>query len=111
MSAEKNFTSNDTLAVTDSRARDLLFKIIRFLKADTLGLFEFDFMEYQFDKAVTNFPLAHGKGYVPLDIIETSKTGSGVITFHYDNFTDRYILVSVTGPCKVRFLYGKYRST
>ena len=110
MAADKNFNSSDTNPITDPKARDLLFRLVRYLKSDTLGLFNFDFMEHEFLKAGTNVQIAHGKSYAPVDIIVTSKTGSGVVTFNYDNFSDKYILVDVTGPCKVRFLYGKYRS-
>lgn len=64
------------------------------------------FLEFQVTQAVTNLKIKHGLIAVPRDIIQTSKTGPGSVTFNYDEFDATNVDVTTTGPCKVRFFVG-----
>jgi hypothetical protein len=70
---------------------------------------EWAFFEREFAGAVTNEEVAHGLGFKPLDVIQTSKIGAGSITFNFSLFTDTHINVTTTGACTVRFFVGAYK--
>jgi hypothetical protein len=69
----------------------------------------FVFKELVFTAALTNTKVAHGLGFRPLDIIQTSLTGAGAITWNYAKFTDVNLDITVTGACTVRAFIGAYR--
>lgn len=109
MSKGKGFKSTDANRLKDEATRDLLFKVTQYLETLPLLTFGFQFVEKSFDAAGTH-EIPHSLGFVPKDIILTSKTGAGSATFLYDSFTKTSLFVSVTGPCAIRALYGTYRS-
>jgi hypothetical protein len=86
------------------------FEILQEFIRESSPLLGFRFVELTFDKAVTNFKYKHGLGFVPKDILQTSKTGVGVVTFNYSEFSADSIDISVTGACVVRFFAGTYNS-
>jgi hypothetical protein len=69
---------------------------------------EWQFFEKEYTAAVNGDLVAHTLGGVPKDIILTSKIGAGSVTFEYADFTSQFIVVSVTGPVKVRFFAATY---
>jgi hypothetical protein len=69
-------------------------------------LLDFAFFELLFTKAETDFKVAHGLPYIPLDIIVTHLTGTGDVTFKYGAFDATYLILDVSGPCRVRFFAG-----
>lgn len=71
-------------------------------------LLGFQFYEVVFEEAVTGYALAHGLAYIPLDIIVTRITGDGSVTFRYGEFDLQYIVMDVSGPCRIRFYAGTY---
>jgi hypothetical protein len=71
-------------------------------------LLGFKHFELVFDAAVTNYKLRHGLGFVPKDVIQTSLTGAGVVTWNYSSFDKDSADLTVSGPCTVRFFLGTY---
>lgn len=70
---------------------------------------EWRFFELTFTAAVTNQKIPHNLGFEPKDIIQTSKTGAGSITFNYSLFDQTYFNITTTGSCVVRFFAGTYK--
>jgi hypothetical protein len=79
-----------------------------FLQEVTILKGQFEFFELTFDAAVTNDRVGHGLGFEPLDVIQTSITGAGAITFNYSLFDGEFIDVTTTGACVVRCFIGRY---
>lgn len=69
--------------------------------------FEWKFFKFEVPSAVTNYQIPHNCGFIPTDLLKTAETGT--ITFHYDNFTDKFIYITTTGAAKFRGMLGKYR--
>lgn len=94
--------------ITDANVRQTFETLDRFLKTRKM-LADMQFFELSFDAAVTNMPFVHTLGAVPKDVIQTRITGAGVVTYNYELFTERFISISTTGPCKVRFFVGTHK--
>jgi hypothetical protein len=62
---------------------------------------------YTFTAAVTNQRLPHGLSFVPVDVILTSKTGSGSLTVNYALIDKTYLDLTTSGACVVRLLIGR----
>ncbi len=69
---------------------------------------QFKFFEITFTAAVTNFKQKHLLGFLPKDIIQTSKTGAGAITWNYTLFDKTNLDITTTGACVVRAFVGSY---
>lgn len=97
------------LEIEDAKLQENFRRLQNFLNGETPILQgEWKFFEQVFLGAVTNFKLRHGLGFVPKDIIQTSKIGAGNVTFDYANFTKDHIILTTTGPCSFRFFAGRY---
>lgn len=70
---------------------------------------EWVFKELTFTAAVTNKAIPHGLDFKPTDVIQTSTTGAGDITFNFSSFTTENINVTTTGACVVRCFIGAYK--
>lgn len=105
----KSFKSTDAIRLKDEPTRELLFRLIQYIERSPLLSFGFEFIEYTFSEA-GSVQVPHGLGFIPKDIILTSKTGTGNVTFNYESFTKSALSITVTGACAVRFLVGTYRS-
>lgn len=66
------------------------------------------FFELTFTAAVTNFKQKHLLGFLPKDIIQTSKTGAGAITWNYSLFDSTNLDITTTGALVVRAFVGNY---
>jgi len=95
--------------ITDIHIRDNFLRLKEFFQDDVLLKGQWQFFELTFDGAVTDQDRAHGLGFKPLDVIQTSVTGAGTITFNNDSFTNENINVTTTGACVVRCFIGAYR--
>jgi hypothetical protein len=69
---------------------------------------QFDHFALTISKAETNLKIPHSLGFQPKDIIQTSLTGAGAITYNYATFTNQFIDITTTGACEVRFFGGTY---
>lgn len=99
---------------TDPITRENFKRLSNFLQNFPLFRGEWKFFEKTFTAAVTNFPIAHGLGFTPTDVILTGIYGAGtigfdMITFNFDSFTETNINVSVSDACRVRFFVGAYK--
>ncbi len=69
----------------------------------------FKFFTQEFTSAVTEQKIPHGLNFVPLDVIQTSLTGMGELSWEYDLFDRENVYVTTTGPCVVRAYIGTHR--
>lgn len=70
----------------------------------------FKHFELTFEEAQTNLKLPHGLGFAPKDVIQTSLTGSGTLTWNYSLFDKTDLNLTTTGPCTVRAFIGTYQA-
>jgi hypothetical protein len=90
----------------DAYVRENFLRIQEFIR--NLPLEGFKHFEITFTEKQANKKVAHGLSFKPKDVIQTSITGSGSVTWNYATFTDKYIDVSSTGPCVVRAFIGSH---
>lgn len=109
MNKGKGFQSTDANRLKDEATRELLFRVCQYIESSPILSCGFQFLEKSLGAAGTH-EIQHSLGFVPKDIILTSKTGAGSVTFLYDSSTKSSIFVNVTGACTIRILYGTYRS-
>lgn len=69
----------------------------------------FEFFEVTVPNAVTNLKITHNLGYQPKDLIQTSKTGAGTVTWNYTLFSSTELDLTTTGACVIRFFVGTYQ--
>ena len=69
----------------------------------------FEFLEFTIDSAVTNKKITHNFGEIPKDVVQTSLTGGGAITYNYDKFSATELDVTTTGPVTVRAYIGTHK--
>jgi hypothetical protein len=94
--------------VQDLFVRKNFERILEFFRTES-PLLGFKNFELSFTAAETRlFP--HGLGFQPKDAWFTSKTGAGVPTLNYEQFTPELLSITVTGACVVRFFAGAYTS-
>lgn len=73
-------------------------------------ILKFDFIRVEFSLSSAGIALVpHGLGFKPTDAFVTRITGGGGLTWNYDDFTDKLLSVTTTGPVNVRALIGAYR--
>ena len=90
------------------RVQELIDRLNARYKADS-QFAGFEHFDVEFSEAVTNKKLDHGIGEIPLDLVETFKTGAGTITYNYDSFDASTIDVTTTDACRVRFYLGVHK--
>lgn len=95
--------------ISDKYVRENFFRLQKFIQGFPFFRGEWFFFEFEFEAAVTDQRLQHGLSFKPTDIVQTSLTGTGSLTWNYENFTDKLLYVTTTGPCKVRAFVGAYR--
>ena len=94
--------------IEDNYLQENFLRIEREINSQDLLRGQWKFFELDFSKSVTNFRFQHRLPFLPKDVIQTSLTGVGALTFNYDLFTKEHLDVSTTGPCVVRFFVGAY---
>lgn len=93
--------------INDLRIRQNFQNLSDYFTANN-QLLGFKFFELSFTKAQTNFTMAHGFAYIPLDVLVTQITGGGIVTFNYGLFDKTNVNITVTGACRLRFFVGLY---
>lgn len=66
----------------------------------------FQGMDLIFTAKQTNFQVAHGLGVIPTDLILSLLVGTGSFTMNWGLCTATQLNISVSGPCRARFLIG-----
>jgi len=64
-------------------------------------------IEFTTDAAVTDLQIPHTAQYTPTDILTTQTSGN--ITFNFNAFTDKFLVVTTAGAATFRGLVGRYR--
>lgn len=77
------------------------------LSTDGVLKFEWRFITFSVDVAVTNYLIPHTLPFIPLDILPTQTVGT--ITFNYPQFTDKFLNITTSGAASFRGLVGRYR--
>lgn len=95
--------------ITDPYIRENFKRLSGFLQEFPFFRGEWEFFTINIGSSVTNLKLAHGLGFKPLDVIQTSKSGAGDITFNFDNFSETELDITTTGACSVRCFIGAYK--
>jgi hypothetical protein len=94
--------------VIDAVARENFQKIAQFVANSDILRPNFKFYEIIFTQAETNKKIPHRLKFIPKDVIQTSLTGAGDITWHYDLFDETYLVITTTDACVVRALIGTH---
>lgn len=95
--------------IQDAATRENFQKLEEIFKVFPLLKGEWRFITLTFTGAVTNYKYIHGLGFIPKDVIQTSKTGAGTLTWNYSSFNRTSIDITTTGACSVRAFIGSYK--
>lgn len=95
--------------ISDQYIRENFFRLNRFISAFPMFKGQFKFFELTFDRALTSQKVLHGLGFKPTDVLQSSMVGPGVLTWEYESFDDKNLVVTTTGACKIRAFIGAYR--
>lgn len=101
---------NTTLLVKemqDAYVRENFLRLQDFIRK--IPLVGFRHIEITFTAAENNKKIAHGLGSKPKDVLQTSITGTGAVTWNYSLFNETYLDISATGPCVVRAFVGTHQ--
>ena len=97
--------------IREPESRENFQKVEQFLRDENLLASDFKFFELTFTKAETNKRIPHGLGFTPKDVIQTSSTGAGALTWNYALFNAEFLDITTTGSCVVRAFIGNYAPT
>lgn len=102
--------------IADNYIRENFRKIQAAIEGDAILRSRFRHIEFTVTSNVTNQKYPHGLTFIPVDLIQTSKKGSGTLTWNYDQFDTTDLVYSTTGvsadnPLIVRALIGAYEES
>lgn len=84
------------------------FEIISDVVGDQeLSKFDWNFIKFSIPATISNLKIPHGLNFIPTDILTTQI--SGILTFNYSLFDDKFLDVTALGPCNFRGLVGRHR--
>lgn len=94
--------------VVDKVARENFQKVEDYVRSNDILRPNFKFYEIIFTAAETNKRIPHRLGFLPKDVLQTSLTGAGSLTWNYSLFDSTYLDVTTTGACVVRAFIGTH---
>lgn len=94
--------------VKDAVTRENFTKILRAWNNENLLIGNFKFYEIIFTKAETNKKIPHRLNFTPKDVIQTSLTGAGTLTWNYSLFDKDFLNITTSAACHVRAFIGNY---
>lgn len=94
--------------ITDTYVRENFQKLTNFLSNQKILNGQWAFLTISETVAVTNKAYQHGLKFTPKDVISTSITGVGALTFNYAQFDEKYIYITTTGAIEARAFVGLY---
>jgi hypothetical protein len=97
--------------IDDKFVRENVFRLKKFLEALQILDGFWTFFEVDLAAAGTQAKIKHNLDFVPQDIILLSTIGDQKVYFNYVDFDSTYLYVTNHGPCRIRFLAGKYKDT
>lgn len=96
--------------VQDPYVRENFRRIKDSLEAEQILGGYFKFFEQEITQVGVKVPIKHNLSFIPQDIIILSIEGSRSIYFNYENFDKDNLYVTLTKPCRIRFLAGNYKN-
>ena len=98
--------------IPDRKLQENFQRLQDYLTKEPVTNAQWRLFELTFDSDQSQIPIRHGLGFAPKDVIQTSLIGTGAITYHYKDFDDQNIYISVAStassdPLVVRFLLGR----
>ena len=96
--------------VVDDFARQNFVRITDEFNSYEILKGQWKFFEITIASAVTNYKFSHQLRFVPKDIIQTSLTGAGAITWNYTSFSTSTLDITTTGACVVRAFIGRFNA-
>lgn len=97
-------------SIVDQYIRRNFERLVDYM-ASASQLLGFEFYDLEFTGAATGVKIAHTIGTTPLDVLVTRATGTGVVSFKYAEFDASFLVLDVSGACRVRFFVGTYYGT
>ena len=101
----------DLSRIQDVAVRDAIQRLYEGFRDVDLLKGRFEFFEITLSGAVTNFKYKHNLGFEPKDVIQTSLTGAGSLTWNYTLFSQTELDITTTGACVVRAFVGRFSET
>lgn len=98
-----------TAQFQDLNLKENFSRIVSYIEMHSM-LHGFKFIQFETTEAVDNFKIKHGLGYIPEDLVRLKVIG-GIVTFHREDFTTDYIVISTTDATKVRMLAGSFHGS
>jgi hypothetical protein len=95
--------------INDPYVRENFVRLKRELEAQQILGGYFIFFEKDLTSVGVKVPIKHNLSFVPQDIIVLSVEGSRSIYFNYEDFDSTNLYVTLTKPCRIRFLAGNYK--
>lgn len=94
--------------ISDVYIRQNFERLRDYFSGFALGNGKFQFVEIEVTAAGRS-TYRHTLGFVPKDVIQTRLTGTGALTWEYDSFSSQQLVLTTTGPLKVRAFVGSYQ--
>lgn len=99
--------------IEDRYVREVIQRIREDLNNQVFLNGEWKFFELEFTSDITNFKISHKLGYTPKDIVQTSLTGTGTLTYNYSEFDVNNLDMTTAStdsasPLVVRFFAGRH---
>lgn len=99
--------------IEDEKIRENFRLTEQYINSFALLRGNFRHMVISTDTDLTNKKVAHNLGFRPLDLIQTSITGTGTLTWNYSQFDGVNLDLTTastdsTDPLIVRFFVGRY---
>jgi len=104
---------NLKLQIEDKLVQENFQTLQDFINEEPFLSAEFRLLERSFSSDGVDVKVAHGLSFVPKDLIQTSKKGTGTITWNFDKFDRDSLYATITGTSTtnvltVRALVGSY---
>jgi hypothetical protein len=94
--------------ITDPYVRENFSRIRDYVRLQH-QLEGFKHYEITITGAQTHFKFPHNLGFQPKDVLVTSLTGAGSVSWNYDLFDRTNLNLSTTGSCVIRAFIGTYQ--
>jgi len=97
-----------TKEIADVNIRENFAKLKRELELQQILGGYWRFFEWEIKAAGSELPIKHNLSFTPKDIIFLAVQGDRNFWFNFEQFDEKNIYVTTSGPCVLRFLAGRY---
>lgn len=95
--------------IEDEFAQENFKRLMDYANKFPLFRCNFQFLEIQIPKAVTNFKYPHSLGFQPLDVIIMHNKNNVSVTLNYSKFDATNLDITASGATTLRCLVGRYQ--